>query len=565
MKKKLTLILMLSLILSCLFVISVSAQVTTYDDAPERVKLTVSTDDVVVFSDGFTCPTCYVFQDYTQVNPNNSNGGRFADYFDFTYINGKRLAEDPTHSGYTFADIERLDLPQGLTYVGLYSGKELTTLKSISFPNTITGLGNAIFENATGLEECVFEWGEGEGPEYLPAYMFFGCSSLKAFSMPDSITTIKTFTFTRCSSLSAVHISNNLKTIEGRGGGYTEAGFDGCGNVYFVNEPFGKGEIPEKPEVYYFPSTLENTFSNTIFRNCYNLNSILVFGEKVTEMPTSYLWQGCKNVSFVFLGNMTSIDTNGWGTATIYFANENDLSADDVTISGSKTTIFCNNENNNAHLYKVDVNTAPTCTEDGVTGKACFCGAVDTLNAVIVPKKGHNVNSEQVDIYYESFIVSGYSVYFCPDCEQRYNALEADCAPIFVSKGYSCTVYDNMISIVQGFDVNREALSAYTAFEGNSISYGVVATSVNKVSDGNIDVVNKVDGVTAIDFTAADKKEFTRFEIKVADIAEANQDTGLYACAYVIADGEVYYISENESTTVAIAKSAATILQENPI
>ena len=385
--------------------------------------------------------------------------------------------------------------------------------------------------------------------------------------------------------------------------------------------------LPEKPSVYFMPESLTE-FSGkdstgdtyaifTMFRYCNAINDTIVFPEGFTSMRLMRAFEemGTKDSpkTVVFLGDIDGFVISHYSQyITFVFANENDKDFNDLGIirtsgntretdsyayfcsTGTRynlavsgrigtsqstteadlaniaTTIEAIEATASTESFQHFVNPNATvvtevgCTTDGATSYYCFCG--DFINSVVDEEAtGHNENSPVVDIYYPTFIVMGYAVHECTDCQERFNATEATYAPIFVSKGYSCTVYDGMISIVQGFDVNREALEAYTAIDGNTISYGVVATSVNKVADGNIDVVNNVDGVTAIDFTSAEKKEFTRFEIKVADIAEANWETGLYACAYVIADGAVSFISENASTTTATAKTAAAILQENPV
>ena len=252
MKKKFVLMLALIAVLSCLLVISVSAEVTTYDDAPARTKIQISTDDIIEFYDGFTCPSAYVFKDVSTIGSGKYNKESFSSHMDFEYINGK------TGKTYTFADVKGFDIPEGVTTIKIYAGASLTTVKWISIPATAVNLDNAIFQGASGLEECIFEHGEDSTLTKFPAYTFFGCSSLKAFSMPDSITTIPGRAhFTKCSSLEAVYLSKNLEKWESGGGGSYVGTFDLCNKLYFVNEPFGKGEVPAKPTVYYFPKNLE--------------------------------------------------------------------------------------------------------------------------------------------------------------------------------------------------------------------------------------------------------------------------------------------------------------------
>ena len=86
MKKRLFLFLALIVAICALFAISASARtytegndvyvvtvdnrtikVTTYDDFTMPTNLTYRADDIVVFDDGFACPSIYIFKDSTEI------------------------------------------------------------------------------------------------------------------------------------------------------------------------------------------------------------------------------------------------------------------------------------------------------------------------------------------------------------------------------------------------------------------------------------------------------------------------------------------------------------------
>ncbi|MBE6624421.1 MAG: hypothetical protein E7622_02125 [Ruminococcaceae bacterium] len=306
MKKKLFLFVALIVAICAILAISVSADEVT---PPTRTNLTVLAEDVVVFYDGNSCPSAYIFKDQTSI-PNGSWGNPgLNQVLDFEYANQK------FGKTYSIADIKELDIPQGITTIGSYVGHNLSTLKKISFPSSVTSLGDVGFENASGLEECVFEHTEKDaGPTTLGPWMFAGCSSLKAISLPDSVTTITNGEgnfFNSCSNLGAVYLPKNLQTINNSG---KNALFYGLSKVYFVNEPFSTSDTaPAKPTVYYFPENLTTISGGPTFEGCSSLNSVLVFGEHFTDASLtsdsgSYLF---KNVSstIVFLGDMTAINT----------------------------------------------------------------------------------------------------------------------------------------------------------------------------------------------------------------------------------------------------------------
>lgn len=198
MKKKLLLILSIVIMVACLFVVTTSAEthttidgdeveITTYNDAPTKTNITVSTDDVVVLKDGddiFVCPSAYVFKDSSTIASGKWGSPSLPNSFDFEYINGK------TGKTYTFANVVEVDIPQGITSTGVYLAHKVTTLKRISFPDSVTSISSGSFEECTSIVECVFEHNENSNLTVFPQYFFSKATSLKSFSMPDCITSM---------------------------------------------------------------------------------------------------------------------------------------------------------------------------------------------------------------------------------------------------------------------------------------------------------------------------------------------------------------------------------------
>ena len=389
MKKKFLLALVVVSALICIFAISISAAtmtsidgetltITEYDDAPSKTNITVSINDLVVFDDGFVCPSAYIFKD-NAINYGDGDGDARIQYcLDFTYINGKRAAETGDENfAYTYKNIVEFDLPEGVTHFTKRAFQNVTTIRKVTIPRTVKTISAATFQNASGLEEFVFEHTEEDDLKNIPGYMFYGCKKLKAVSLPDCATKLADIaTFASCSTLGAVYLPKNLTTIVSGGGGSRNATFDDCYALYFVNTPFTTSDTaPAKPTIYYFPKNLESISDNSVMRECQSLNDVLVFGEKITTMPNQFFFQNGPANKIVFLGDMTTVSTLYWGKTThIYFANPADKSTDDVTFSGGKTAVFCNAEGNTTHLKEKTVETEATCTLAKGTHDLCFCG-----------------------------------------------------------------------------------------------------------------------------------------------------------------------------------------------
>ena len=538
--KKLLLALTMIFVLSCLFVVSASAAVTTYDDAPARTKITVSTDDLIVFDDGFTCPTGYVFKDQSTVSDSHSST-TLPWALDFTYVNSK------TGKEYNFENIVSIDIPQGVTYVGKYACKDAKNLVRVTFPDSVTGMGAAIFQSATGLKECVFEHNESSNLKTFPGYMFYGCSNLTAFNMPDCITTISDIAhFTKCTNLTAVHLSNNLETWLGSGGGSRVATFDDCNNVYFVNESFTYDNIPDKPTVYYFPSKLTNSDKSSdftkqsTFRECKNLNDVLVFGTGITSVSNEYIFQNGPANKIVFLGDMTTVSTKYWGKTThVYFANPNDVDLNSVTFSGGKTAVFCNAEDNTTHLAEKTLDVPAQCEIDAGKYTYCFCGSIMDKEAIEGTALEHDldyVNSTAtlISVSYADLSKDGTKVVKCALCNAD---KEAKADKIFDYKGYS---KNDKGGFCMGYIVNQAALKDYEAKNGK-VAYGFVASANNDAplnADGTAkDNVVKADlsssSYTSVDFI------LTADNWEAENVASAKITLNMY----VIVNNAVKYIT----------------------
>ena len=438
-------------------------------------------------------------------------------------------------------------------------------LKEIYFGDDLKSMKLHIFTDCKKLEKIEFK---GAAQDFnFPSYTFNGCSALKAFSIPDGMTTLPGRMFLNCTSLKAVYLPSTLEKINS--GSQDHSTFANCTNVYFVSEPFtftSDEDIPAKPDVYYFPEGL-TTLTGETFKNCKSLNNTLVFPKGVTTLSNAWIFEaGISNPTLeniVFLGDMENVTASSWKfTGKIYYANPNDISSDNVTISGaSGKHIFCNAESNATHLFKVAVNTAPTCTVDGVNGYKCFCGkASDT--AETVPALGHQksevkaITYNGVAIYFEK----GDITYKCDRCAENHT-VEDDAEALFNALGYTHTEAGKLSkAIMQSFGVNRKAIEKYNEYTENDIvNYGVIAATENGLAGVN-DVFGDDGAANTAKVNVASYfgKSFDLIEMKLGGLEGKDgvsyEDAKLYCCAFSqIANGESvdsYYETKGESSAV---------------
>lgn len=583
MKKKMLLALVVATMLTCLFAIGVGAEVTTYDDAPAKNNIQLKVDEIVEFDDGFKCPSYYVFTDDATIGDKDWSS-TFSGNMDFTYINTKLGKTE--ENAYTYANVIGFDIPTGVTLVGKYAGSGGTTLEWVTFPNTVTTLGNAIFQSATGLKRCEMKFDGTNTLRQFPSYTFFGCSSLTAFSMPDCFTSLYDIAqFSGCKNMTAVHLSNNLVSWSSGGGGSRTATFDDCNNMYFVNESFTYDSIPEKPEVYYFPENLESITNQSVCRGCNNLNDVLVFGTKLTSMQNHYFFQSGPANKVVFLGDMTYVATAWWGTTSVYFCNPNDIDAESAGLdivdeernnaTWSGTAYYCNAEGNTNHLKEKTVETEATCTLAKGTHELCYCGyaissqivdgskplghSSDGATVVISYPKVTDANGNEVLNYFANAIHS----YICQNegCGKTITE-EKESSALFTEKGYSKE--ENGNAFTYGISLNKTAESAYIK-AGNKISYGFIIGAVPTEATGNIisaDGTTTLENHIVVDFTKLTNEKLSIYNVRMFGLTDAQKATSVYCCAYVIDNENVYYIGENVTkTAVAVSYDAIPVTE----
>ena len=485
MKKKILLALTLAFVLSLILIVSVNAEVTIYDDfdVNDLENIEYRTNDVIVFDDGFSCPSVYVFKDTKTVNKGDwgqSNG--LKNVLDFTYINSK-IAPDKE---YGFDDIDSIDIPQGVTSIGMYACNGMTTIRIISIPDTVTTIDSGAFQNASGLEYCIMEHSGTSALTTLSGSLFSG-SGLKAFSMPDCITTLPNgYVFQNCKSMKAVYLSKNLTAITASG-----ECFDWCGNMYLVNEPFvakSENEIPEKPSVYYFPSKLTTLGPSCTFRGTSSINDVLVFPKNYTATTNAVAFQNCPANTVVFLGDMTNVDSSGrypWGTKNFIFANPNDKSASDLTLAlaSGKNAYFCYGEGTVNHIKEQSKTTAATCTLPAMVADYCFCGQIISGTETTVGDALGHSHTIYLDTVYENYMAEGYKEYECDRCGNV--SVDKKAPALFTCLGYSKPENgDGGIDIT--FKVNSSALSEYESATGKTVKYGLFATTKKTLGDNDI-------------------------------------------------------------------------------
>lgn len=101
-------------------------------------------------------------------------------------------------------------LPNGIKSIRS-SAFEGTSLTKITIPASVKYLGEKAFYQLTSLDKVSFA--EGSQLDSIASKAFYGCSWLREFIMPNTVTSLGTDVFNNCNKLKEVHFSDALTTI----------------------------------------------------------------------------------------------------------------------------------------------------------------------------------------------------------------------------------------------------------------------------------------------------------------------------------------------------------------
>ena len=277
-----------------------------------------------------------------------------------------------------------------------------------------------------------------------------------------------------------------------------------------------------------------------------SLKTVVFLADSV-DVTSSSLFSGCSNVNFYF----KSLTTN------TSFSQANEI----VITSGSYNDYgIC------GFVANVDgtiIGTASHTTSDAINNSYCPVGKVTETTCMYCDYAAYSVDGEAVEkkehsyalvgsIIYSDYFQKGFKTTKCECGDQRASDVATEEA-IFVSYGYSVTeeAINGKHSMTQAYGINKEAFDAYVAL-GHKLEYGLVVSTVTNPLDEsqNSLIAEKKTYITEQNFIA-----HNIFEIGVVGIGEAQTNVALTFCAFIIDNGEVFYLDGGETLTEAVQKS----------
>ena len=132
---------------------------------------------------------------------------------------------------YECSGLTSVTIPNSVTSIGNRAFQYCSGLTSITIPNSVKSIGSSAFEYCSGLTSVHISeleaWlkisftGYDSNPLYYAHHLYLDGNEITNLVIPNSVTSIRNFTFYGCSGLTSVTIPNSVKSIG-------EYAFSGC-------------------------------------------------------------------------------------------------------------------------------------------------------------------------------------------------------------------------------------------------------------------------------------------------------------------------------------------------
>ena len=158
-------------------------------------------------------------------------------------------------------NIKKIEIPDGVTYIGDRVFYNCTNLENITIPETVKTIGFHAFDNCVKVKDIKLP----DNLEVIQTGAFYNCISLKKIEIPKGVSAVYTKVFSDCRSLEDIVFWGNIVEIE-------DSAFEGC----------------EKLKTIKFPNSLEK-IGEYAFRNCSSLSDINIPEEIKTVGEDAFL------------------------------------------------------------------------------------------------------------------------------------------------------------------------------------------------------------------------------------------------------------------------------------
>ena len=511
MKKKLLLITLLVALFACIFAVAVSAEEVggiyyTLDNT--NLTATVNTENVT---------KC----ELTDVNiPEKIKVGDIE--YTVTAIAGKAFGSQNASQGNS--KVVSVTVPKTVTSIGSYAFANCVNITTVKCYSPV--LGSYMFSNCPWMETVILE-----NTVTISNHAFCTTTDTAEFNnkktnisslvLPDTVESIGNYAFARC-KITSIVIPAKVSSV----GTFA---FTDCDELI-------KAVV------------LGSTISGSMFSGSGKLG-VLVVTPNLTSVGSSALGGTPEPIITYFVGTKEQATafktTGGAGNGTGRFRDASlsafaEYTEDYKSISKSQLIYDCN-------LCVVAFGGNHTAEDDGdcTTAVVCsMCKAVELKAAM-----AEHVNGEKLT--YTSLMSKGEHFVGCTNDGCKLG--EATEIPaLFTCLGYSTELEG--YGIVCEFSINLDAVQLYISLVDSDFDYGMVvaignSSPLSKDENGNVAPIDKAVACSFVN------TNYSRLQIKIANITEDKFSTEIVSTLYVCTNNEIGYVNDGKIEKTAIGKT----------
>jgi hypothetical protein len=214
-------------------------------------------------------------------------------------INGLPVTRIGDYAFHSLTSLTTITIPNSVTRIGNQAFQFCISLTSVSIPNSVTSIGNYAFSSCTSLSSITVDalnsfYSSVDGVLFNKSQtLLIQCPGGKAgsYTIPNSVTSIGAYAFISCANLASVTIPNSVTSIG-------DAAFQICASLTSVTIPNSVTSI-----------------GVAAFYSCTSLTSVTI-PDTVTSIGNG-AFVGCTSLTSVALPNsVTSVGNGAFGSCT---------------------------------------------------------------------------------------------------------------------------------------------------------------------------------------------------------------------------------------------------------